>query len=259
MSLRFFVDSPIGSQGLVTLTGGEAHHLTHVLRGTVGSEVVLFDGSGAEYVARIMRTGRRQVELELLRRSDVDRELERTLVLGVALPKGERQSWLVEKAVELGVERLVPLQTARAVALAAAKVLARLRRAVIEGSKQCGRNRLMQIDGPINITEYLRQAPREAQRWFVHPAHSRGLPAAVFPAIPPSTQTPIYLAIGPEGGFTDEETAEAIDAGWRLVPLGARTLRVETAAVALVSLVSLSSLSSLASLADEQSRPPPLD
>ncbi len=115
MSDRYFTDEPI-TGGSVVLAGAEAHHLIHVMRAAPGHRVTLFNGSGDEFPAVVERVGRAEVELTVLARESVNRELPFELTLGVALPKGERQRWLVEKAVELGVTRIVPLRTCRAVA-----------------------------------------------------------------------------------------------------------------------------------------------
>ena len=242
MSTRFYVTSPIQSDN-ATLAGAQAHHLLHVLRAKVGSEVVLFDGSGAEFTARVRKTTRREVQLEVLSRSDANRELGCRVVMGVALPKGDRQSWLVEKAVELGVERSVPLQSARSVARPTPSVLARLRRTVIESSKQCGRNRLMEVASPEQVGDYFASAPQAALRWMAHPGCA--LPADVSGARDgrPATDA-VYLAVGPEGGFSETECAAAVTAGWHPIWLGPRILRVETAAVALAALIALRELDS---------------
>src|SRR5262245_60455622 len=144
MSDRFFVDTPISGDRAM-LIGDEARHLAAVMRAQVGDEVVLFDGSGAEFGARITGLKKNTVELVVLERREISRELPIPLTLAVALPKGDRQKWLVEKATELGVTRLVPLITERGVAQLVESALERLRRAVIEASKQCGRNKLMEI------------------------------------------------------------------------------------------------------------------
>ena len=102
MSQRYFVETPITADRAV-LSGPEAHHLIHVMRLPAGATVTLFDGSGCEFAARIEHVRHAEVELGILARAEVDRELPRRLVLGVALPKGDRQKWLVEKAVELGL------------------------------------------------------------------------------------------------------------------------------------------------------------
>lgn len=237
MSQRFFVLSPILGRS-VSLTGAEAHHVTQVMRGKVGDAVVLFDGSGAEFTARIARLGRQAVELDVLSRQEANRELPRELTIGVALPKGDRQRWLVEKAVELGVARVVPLQTARGVAQPLEHVLERLRRAVVEASKQCGRNRLMEIAAPKTLEAFLTAAPQAAWRLLADPGPSA---VPIGGLNPPDSGQTICVAIGPEGGFTDQELQAA--AGWQRVNLGPRVLRIETAAIAVAAWLSLGTAS----------------
>lgn len=233
MADRYFAQSPIrGDRAL--LSGAEAHHLLHVMRAQAGTRVVLFDGSGTEFAAEVIRIGRAEVELAILASREADRELPVDLILGVSLPKGDRQRWLAEKAVELGVRRLVPLRTARSVAEPTDHALARLQRTVIEASKQCGRNRLMEIAPPQNWAQYVSATREAACRLLAHPGGRTGM-GRVSP--PDGPGQPLLLAVGPEGGLADEEVAAAIDAGWQPVDLGPRTLRVETAAVLLVAMV----------------------
>jgi len=238
MAARFFVDSPITGDH-VSLSGSEAHHLAHVMRAEVGTEVMLFDGSGAEFRARVTRTGREKVELTVLARSEVDRELPLDVTLGIALPKGNRQRWFVEKAVELGVSRLVPLRTVHGVAQPVQQTLARLGRSVIEASKQCGRNRLMQIAQPTGLSDYLGAAPQRACKLIAHPGGVPLQSVRIHPEGHEGAITPIHLAVGPEGGFADEEVVAAVRRSWCKVDLGPRILRVETAAVALAAYVGL--------------------
>ena len=227
MSERFFVEPPITGD-YVELTGPEAHHLTHVMRAKPGGEVVLFDGGGAEFVGRVEKVGKQQVTLSVIARREIDREVAQPIVLGVALPKGERQKWLVEKATELGVTKLVPLLTRRGVAQPVETALARLRRSVIEASKQCERNRLMEIAEPAALVDFFASAPADARRWLAHPGGE-----AV--RTNDNATSPTYIAVGPEGGFADEEVAVAVAAGWTCVDLGPRILRVETAAILLAA------------------------
>jgi 16S rRNA (uracil1498-N3)-methyltransferase len=151
----------------------------------------------------------------------------------VALPKGDRQKWLVEKLTELGVTALVPLVTERGVAQPTASAIARLERAVIEASKQCGRNRLMRIARPQAWAAWIAAvATNEGTLRLI--AHPGGTPlASIDLKAPQLTQ----LAIGPEGGLTDAEVATATAARWQAVDLGPRILRVETAAVALAAVI----------------------
>ncbi len=233
MADRYFVEKLIiGDKA--SLTGSEAHHLINVMRARRGARVVLFDGSGAEFPASVETFGINHVELNVFGREEVDRELPFVLSLGVALPKGQRQKWLVEKAVELGVGGIVPLKTARAVAQPVQQALERLHRAVIEASKQCGRNRLMEIAEPLDWDTFVAETRQEPLRLLAHPQDSsqgiKALRAKEFPQR-------VFLAVGPEGGFTDEEVALAVAAGWRTVNLGPRILRVETAALFLTAMV----------------------
>lgn len=231
MSQRYFAHDRIDSDQVV-LRDAEAHHLLHVMRAAVGQQVVLFDGSGAEFTASITRIGRREVELHIDERHEINREADVHLTLAVALPKGDRQRWLVEKAVELGVARIVPLTTQRGVAAVSSGGLKRLRRAVIEASKQCGRNRLMEIKEPAEWGEFLAAALPDAVHLFAHPL---GGSAKHFDR--QAGEKPHVIAIGPEGGFTDDEVRAARDAGWAAVSLGRRILRVETAALAVAARV----------------------
>ena len=239
MSDRYFVRPPVDGDHAV-LIGAEAHHLIHVMRATPGTQVVLFDGSGAEFTATIDRIGRAEVELAILSRSVIDREPAVDVTLGTTLPKGERQRWLVEKAVELGVKCIVPLVTARSVVRPGGPTVTRLRRTVIEASKQCGRNRLLEIADPQSWTEYV-AATRDAPcRLLAHPSvpsPGRGPATATDPLAGVNESSGVVLAVGPEGGFTPEEVTAATDAGWRAVDLGPRVLRTETAAILLTAMV----------------------
>jgi 16S rRNA (uracil1498-N3)-methyltransferase len=238
MSERFFSPHPITAGGMM-LDGPEAHHLLHVMRASVGDEVTLFDDSGAEFKATVETLRRADAELRIIERREVDRELPFALVVGVALPKGDRQKWLVEKLTELGATTLVPLITERCVAQPAAAAVDRLRRSVIEAAKQCGRNRLMKIAEPKAWSEWISAAclgssgsePPANRRLIAHPG---GSPLSALDLSQPS---PAQLTIGPEGGLTDTEVAAATAAGWQSVSLGPRILRVETAAIALAAAI----------------------
>jgi 16S rRNA (uracil1498-N3)-methyltransferase len=230
MADRYFVSSPItGSQAL--LVDDEARHLAQVMRAKPGDEIAVFDGGGSEWLGRIASIGRSAVEVELIEQFAVDRESASALTLGVALPKGDRQRWLVEKAVELGVHCLVPLVTERGVAQPVEKALARLRRTVIEASKQCGRNRLMEIAEPLNWPAWCESTPpgESAARLVADPRADQALSGWLASASRDIGD--VAIAVGPEGGFSDGELAFARARGWLAVNLGPRVLRVETAAL----------------------------
>jgi 16S rRNA (uracil1498-N3)-methyltransferase len=233
MSDRFFSSVPITTEQ-VTLDGPEAHHLLHVMRAAPGATLTIFDDSGAEFEAIVDAVRRTEATLRIVERREIDRELPQRLTIGVALPKGDRQKWLVEKLTELGVTELVPLITQRGVAQPTASATERLGRSVIEAAKQCGRNRLMKIAEPLEWSTWLQSAHSCSALLLV--AHPGG---KLLAELQLSAAAEIRLAIGPEGGFSDDEIAEATLASWKLISLGPRILRVETAAIALAAACTL--------------------
>ena len=229
MSERFLLDSP-PRDGRATLTGDEARHLARVLRAKVGDEIRVFDGGGREWPARVATIDRDAVALTVGASLPAQPGPARPLTIAVALPKGDRQKWLVEKLTELGAERLAPLVTARGVAEATASAQARLARGVIEACKQCGRNTLMEIAAGRPLDRLLAEVPAGACVVIAHPG-GRSLDAAAVPA----EATEIIALVGPEGGFSDEEVCISDRAGVIRISLGPHILRVETAAIALAA------------------------
>jgi 16S rRNA (uracil1498-N3)-methyltransferase len=234
MSERFFLSSAPRS-GQAFLEGDEARHLARVLRCQVGDTVNLFDGSGAEWPARVTVIARDRVTLDVGESaSDAPRQTPR-LTLAVALPKGERQKWLVEKLTELGVAELVPLVTVRGVAEATPGALERLRRGVIEACKQCGRNTLLAIGKPRSVADVLRERAggERAGSTRIILADPKG--GAFDAAAVTADHAAVIALIGPEGGFAKEELAACDAAAVPRIGLGHHILRVETAAIALAA------------------------
>lgn len=236
MSYRFYSDEPIRYEAAggatAQLSDSEAHHFLHVMRGSPGDRVTLFDGSGFEFEAEVVEMTRRDVTLAVLSRHEVDREPAVALTIGVALPKGDRQKVLVDMLTQLGVARLVPLVTEHSVAAPKESGIGKLRRSVVEASKQCGRNRLMAIDEPRKLGDFL-QATKSETKLIAHPSGGPQPRAAA--------SGEVAIAIGPEGGFTEAEIAAAAAAGWTPLNLGHSLLRIETAAVAAAALYAITS------------------
>jgi 16S rRNA (uracil1498-N3)-methyltransferase len=228
MSERFHIASP-PTAGRARLDGDEARHLVKVLRAKVGEAVTLFDGSGLSWPARVLVIGRGAVELEVGPASSSPPVRRPAVTLAVALPKGERQKWLVEKLTELGVERLVPLLTERGVAEPTAAAIERLKRGVIEACKQSGRDRLMAIGTPATVAETVASKPAAAVGIVADPA-GEPLAASGWREV-----KEVIGLVGPEGGFAPAELAAAAAAGWPRVAIGSYVLRIETAAVALAA------------------------
>ena len=230
MRERFHYEE-ISSGAEIELTGAEAHHALHVLRMKPGQVVELFDGRGGVGPAEIVAIGRRSLTLRV---SEVRRDAEPSgggLVLGVAVPKGDRFRWLVEKATELGVSTLVPLELERSVVDPGAGKLDKLRQTVVAACKQSGRNRLMEIAEPLSWQRFLDQTCAGRTLLVAHPGGD--FLASVLGDASPETRW--AAAIGPEGGFTDAEIEQARSRGAMIVALGGGILRIETAAVAIAA------------------------
>lgn len=223
MADRFFVSEPI-YLGPTTLEGPEAHHLAHVRRMTEGESVVLFNGDGREYFAEIVGVGKKRVDLQVTRIDEVSRETPMAIHIACALPKADRGDFLIEKLTELGATSFTPLVTERSIVKSDEAKLDKLRRAVIEASKQCGRNVLMAIRPAVKFDDWVKRV--EGTRWLAHPTGQSPMASAV---------ESVTIAIGPEGGFSDREVELALVAGWELRSLGRSILRIETAAIAAVS------------------------
>ena len=219
MSDRFYTPEPL-APGEFLLTGPEAHHLAAVRRFTAGDRVVLFNGDGHDYPAEVVAPDRKRTLLNIGSPVVVNRELAFPLVVASALPKADRADFLIEKLTELGVTRFIPLVTARSVVVP--KSVEKFERAVIEASKQCGRNVRMAIDPPRKWADFLALVDLPPTRVILHTSPDPRSPADV-------PRGAVVVAVGPEGGFTDDEVETL---GWVRVSLGPRVLRVETAAIA---------------------------
>jgi 16S rRNA (uracil1498-N3)-methyltransferase len=219
---RLFVREPLGKGARVELNAGQANYLGNVLRLGAGSELLVFDGSTGEWLARIAEAGRKHMTLAVERKT---RELEAVpdVWLAFAPVKRAQTDWLVEKASELGAARLIPVMTRRTVAERVK--LERLEAIAIEAAEQCGRTILPGISEPASLKELLE---RDIARTLYFADEGGGEPVA--DAFKPG---PALILTGPEGGFTDEERALIRAApGAVAVSLGPRILRAETAALA---------------------------
>jgi 16S rRNA (uracil1498-N3)-methyltransferase len=194
---RFYCPDP-PLNGRLLLNADESRHLTRVCRLGVGDGIEIFDGRGFAAVAVVLSDGAGRVQI----RQEGDWLPEATppflLTLATAVPKGDRFDWLIEKATELGVDRLIPLLTDRSVVDPRGSKLDRLRRSIIEASKQCRRARLMVLDEPIEWAKLIAKFP-QATRFLGDP---EGVSQQFWPSIPRGGS--VVLAVGPEGVLTSE-------------------------------------------------------
>ncbi|MBA3577408.1 MAG: 16S rRNA (uracil(1498)-N(3))-methyltransferase [Sphingomonas sp.] len=220
---RLFVRHPLGEGVRVELDPAQANYLGNVMRLGRGAELLLFDGSSGEWLARIAEAGKKRMVLSVERRT---REAESVpdVWLAFAPVKRSQTDWIVEKATELGAARLVPVITSRTIVDRVK--LERLESIAIEAAEQCGRTRLPQIAEPVPLAKLGAALDQGRTLYFADEAGGRAAASAFAPG-------PAAILTGPEGGFTAEErSAIRAIAGAIPISLGPRILRAETAAVA---------------------------
>lgn len=236
---RFFVDPAAIAAGEAVLDRGERDHAVRVLRLAPGDQALLFDGKGLEYPARVVESSRKRVRFSVVASRPAAADPGRAKVaLLQGLPRLSRMDWLVEKATEAGVSRILPLLARRSPpeARRAAGRLARWQMIAREACRQCGRARVPEIDPPIESEagwRHLAAAP--ASRAILDPGARRVLGDW----LAGSAGEEWALAVGPEGGWEEEELGRAREAGFEPVGLGPRVLRAETAGVVAVAAVQL--------------------
>ena len=237
MTHRFFYEGSLDDE-LLQLDGSEAHHLLHVLRMKVGDEVLLFNGTGIEAEGLIEKTGRKTVDIKVVRRHEIEAETQVPLILATAVPKGDRFRWLVEKAAELGVTRLVPLTTERSSVDPGENRLKKLQQTIVSAAKQSGQIRLMELAPLQPLSDFLKELdPAEQQLLIADPEGAAWTELNLSGS--EVSAAGVVILIGPEGGFSAEEVQAAEDAGAQAVQINSGILRIETAALLMAGLVRL--------------------
>jgi 16S rRNA (uracil1498-N3)-methyltransferase len=234
-TIRIYVDAPLRAGGEVVLPERAARHAVGVLRLGPGDAVTLFNGDGDDYPARLVSATTREVRVRLAPGRAVSRESPLRITLAQAVARGGKMDWVVQKATELGVVRIVPLLTQRGEVrlegARAARRVAHWRGVAVAACEQCGRNVPPSVDEPLPLEAWARSA--------VHGDHSLRL--ALLPddgmhardLAPPAGM--VVLAVGPEGGFGERDVALLRDRGFRGLGLGPRILRTETAGLAAIT------------------------
>jgi 16S rRNA (uracil1498-N3)-methyltransferase len=223
------------SNDRAVISDSEAHHLLHVARLQTGSLLTLFDGHGTEATAAIASATRRDVQCRVLAKTVHVRQNRAMLTVFASPSKADRLKWMVEKLTELGVDRLVLLNTQRTIVNPSDTKIDKLRANVVAACKQCHRPFLMDLLPLQNfesvITE-MSQQPQPALTFVAHPGMEREFAPAAF-----TSEQSLQLLIGPEGGFTDNEVQTAVDAGAIPMSWPSTILRIETAAIVFSSLL----------------------
>lgn len=236
---RFFVAPDQISGNKVLITGSEVKHLSKVLRLREGEEVTVLDGLGNSYLVELLTVNDQVVRAQIKEKLNLASEAPVEVTLIQSILKGEKMDWVIQKATELGVNRIIPLETERTVVrLSGSKAEDRRKRwekIAQEGVKQCGRALAPEIAPVQNWEEVLSRLEREdlvLLPWEGETA--QGLQEV----LQKSAQVKrISFFIGPEGGFSGQEAQKARAAGALPVSLGPRILRAETAALAVLSII----------------------
>ena len=233
--VRIHLDLPLASGRRLALPAAAAQHVSRVLRLRSGAALTVFDGRGGEYAARLEITGRDAVAVDVGEHRRIERESPLGITLLQGLARGERMDWVIQKATELGVQRIMPVASARSVVQLdddrGGKRVGHWQAVAAAACEQCGRNTLPQITAPLPLASALQQVTRPGCRLVLHPEAAEALPAAVA-ALPEPPGREVALLVGPEGGLEEAEVELAAGSGFRAVRLGPRVLRTETAGIA---------------------------
>jgi 16S rRNA (uracil1498-N3)-methyltransferase len=222
-----------------TVRGEEAHHLARVFRVREGERVLLFDGAGSRWEGTVARAAAEEVQvngLSLLPSGEPGRDL----WLLPSLVKGERWEWLLEKAVELGATRILPLLAGHGVARPGDRAetkLSRWRKCLLAAAKQCERGCIPRIDPPLPVNDLVGNLPSlpAGESRFLLAARGSSTALRI-----PLGASRVLLAVGPEGGWTEGEEQAFLATGFSAASLGPRILRSETAALAALALAQCS-------------------
>jgi 16S rRNA (uracil1498-N3)-methyltransferase len=259
---RVFVAGELQSGSVVELPRETGAHLAKVLRARSGDEVVLFNGDGREFTGAIEKVQGSRVSASIGAARSVDRESPFQLTLVQCVPRGDRMDFIVQKATELGVARIVPVLSQRSVVRLdqsqSSSKQAHWLAVAVSACEQSGRNRLPSLHTPVPLLSYLGGLPQAAAgelRFVLEPERVRRTEhgARSIDVASPQSASHAAIAIGPEGGFAPEEL-EAFDlSAFARMALGPRVLRTETAAIA--AIVALQTrFGDMSAVADDSSR-----
>ncbi|MBC7991498.1 MAG: 16S rRNA (uracil(1498)-N(3))-methyltransferase [Luteimonas sp.] len=231
---RVHVDAALSVGTRCVLPESSAIHLVRVLRLEPGDDCVLFNGDGHDYGARLLSAGKRGAEAEVISKRATDNESPLRIVLLQGIARGEKMDLILQKATELGVAAIVPVQAERSeVKLDAerlAKRIAHWRSVIVSACEQSGRAHVPALSPPATLADAANGVPDDTLRLTLDPAGERSLATMAVPA----TAT-IAIAIGPEGGWSPRDRETLRVAGFEGLRLGPRILRTETAGLAAIA------------------------
>lgn len=229
---RLFIDLALSSGETVSLPRDKAHHLSHVLRRRPGDVIKLFNDSGYEFDSVIVTLTKKNAEVEIRVSHQLNNESSLNIILCLAIARGQHMDFSIQKAVELGVNKIIPVTSEFSnVKLQDSRVQNKLthwQNIIINATEQCGRGRLTQLFPPVSFSEYLASA-ESTTGLILHPGSQQSMSAMTV------DNKQLTLMVGPEGGFSETEVNEATEKAYTPISLGPRILRTETAVVSALS------------------------
>jgi 16S rRNA (uracil1498-N3)-methyltransferase len=233
---RLFSPVPLSADTDVTLVGDQARYIGRVLRLKPGDGFTIFDGKGGEYPATVATISKTQVEINVAAIQEQNAQSPLAIHLLQGVSRGERMDFVVQKATELGVQRITPVLTEFSVVKLdpkrAKKRVQHWSNIAISACEQCGRNILPHIDAPQPLRNWFGDNLASTDtRILLRPEAESALVSISAPA------SDLVLLVGPEGGFSDAEYEHAEIAGFKAASFGPRILRTETAAIAAIAVL----------------------
>ncbi|MCI8949514.1 MAG: 16S rRNA (uracil(1498)-N(3))-methyltransferase [Lachnospiraceae bacterium] len=237
---HFFVKPNQVENGQIRITGSDVNHGKNVLRIRPGEEILVSDGCGMDYICQVYSLDETSILAQITEKETKSRELPAFITLYQGLPKSDKMELIIQKAVELGVTRIVPVATKNAVVkLEGKREEGKIKRwqAIAESAaKQSKRSRIPQVSGVINLGQALQEGAVCESRLIAY-EQEEGMAGTKRELLKISGGQRIAVLIGPEGGFDECEVQAAAKAGFCPVSLGKRILRTETAGLSLLSVI----------------------
>lgn len=239
---RFYVEPQAFGQREARITGEEFNHLKKVLRLNAGDQVEIFDGAGVGFAGQLISVGQGEAVVSLDEPVLQKRDSSLKVCLAQGIPKGEKMEWIVQKATELGVAAILPLELSRCVVRLEGdkkrqERQARWQKVAREAARQCGRLTVPEVMAPMDLAAFLRQI--ETSDLLLIPWEEGGQSLNKFfeeAGLSPEGKK-VYMMIGPEGGISEKEVEQGRQAGGQTLTLGPRILRTETAGLMLLSVL----------------------
>lgn len=236
---KFFVEPGNINKDSVLITGENIKHIKNVLRLSAGDEIMVSDGQGTDYRVRISRFDSNGISAVIVEKFRNNTEPPIWVTLYQGIPKSDKMDFIIQKCIELGIARIVPVMTERTIVRFSShddieKKVSRWKKISEEASKQCNRGIIPDVAMPIFFEEAVRESSGYQLSIMPYENERKNRLASI---IKKCNFKKISVFIGPEGGFSDKEAAIALEKGIIPVTLGPRILRTETAGMAVLSII----------------------